>query len=95
MVRFFTNFGAKRNPNGWVTHGIMQPHGMHIGLVCKNGPVKENREKKKRKRGKGKRKRKECHVVSRPGRRRTQNYTTRGRFPPTPVHFMPRGCVEA
>ena len=29
MVRFFTNFGAKRNPNGWVTHG------MHASMPCR------------------------------------------------------------
>ena len=48
----------------------------------------ENRRKmrkKKRKRGKGKKKRKECCAVSRLRRRRTQNYATRGRFPPSPV----------
>ena len=70
-------------------------HAMQIGLVYKNGLVEEMREKKKRKRGKGKRKRKECHTVSRLGRRRTHSCTTRGRFPPTPVHFMPRRRVRA
>ena len=40
----------------------------------------EKRGKKKRKR-----KRKECCAVSRPGRQRTRNYATRGRFPPTLV----------
>ena len=52
---------------------------------------KENEER----RGKGKRKRKECHEVSRLGWRRTRNCATRGRFPPTPVHFTPRGRVGA
>ena len=59
---------------------------MQIGLVYKNGPMEEKIEKKKRKRGKGKMKRKECHGMSRPGRRRTQNCATRGRFPSTSVH---------
>ena len=53
------------------------------------------RKEEKRKRGKGKRKRKECRAVSRPGRRRTWNYATRGRFPPTSVYFTPRGRVGA
>ena len=55
----------------------------------KNGKEEEKRRKKggkkKRKRGKGKRRCKECHVVGRPGQRRTRNCATRGRFPPTPV----------
>ena len=46
---------------------------------------KENSGKKKRKREKGKRKRKKCRAVSRPGRRRTRNYATIDRFPPTRV----------
>ena len=45
----------------------------------------EKRRRKGRKRGKRKRKRKECCAVSRPGRQRTRNCTTRGRFPPTLV----------
>ena len=44
---------------------------------------KERRRRKGRKRGKRKRKKKECYAVSRPGRKRTQNCATRGRFPPT------------
>ena len=48
---------------------------------------KTEKKEKKRKRGKGKRKRKECRTVSRPGRRRTQNCATRGRFPHTPVNL--------
>ena len=55
----------------------------------------EKEGRKKRKRGKGKRKMKECRAVSRTGWRRTQNCATRGRFPPTPVHFTPRGCAGA
>ena len=47
----------------------------------------EKRRRKGRKRGKRKRKRKECCPVSRPGRQRTRNYTTRSRFPPTLVFF--------
>ena len=43
----------------------------------------EKRRRKGRKRGKRKRKRKECCAVSRPGRRRTRNCATRGRFPLT------------
>ena len=53
------------------------------------GKVKKRKEEKRRrkgrKRGKIKRKRKECCAVSRPERQRTQNCTTRGRFPPTLV----------
>ena len=45
----------------------------------------EKRRRKGRKRGKRKRKRKECCAVSRPGRQRTRNCATRGRFPPTLV----------
>ena len=45
----------------------------------------EKRRGKGRKRGKRNRKRKECCAVSRPGRQRTRNYATRGRFPPTLV----------
>ena len=45
----------------------------------------EKRRRKGRKRGKRKRKRKECCVVSRPGRKKTRNCDTRGRFPPTQV----------
>ena len=45
----------------------------------------EKRRRKGRKRGKRKKKMKECCAVSRPGRNRIQNYTTRGRFPPTLV----------
>ena len=44
---------------------------------------KKREEKNGRKRGKRKRKRKECCAVSRPGRQRTRNCATRGRFPPT------------
>ena len=36
---------------------------------------------------------KECHAVSKPRRKRTQNYATRGRFPPTLVIFR-LGAVE-
>ena len=43
----------------------------------------EKRRRKGRKRGKRKRKRKECYAVSRPGRQRTRNCATRGRFPLT------------
>ena len=53
----------------------------------KGGKEKKNKEEKRRrkgrKRGKRKRKRKECCAVSRPGRKRTQNYATKCRFPPT------------
>ena len=45
----------------------------------------EKRRIKGRKRGKRKRKRKECCTMSRPGRQRTQNCATKGRFPPTLV----------
>ena len=45
----------------------------------------EKRRRKGRKRGKRKRKRKECCTVSRPGRQRTRNCATRGRFPLTLV----------
>ena len=45
----------------------------------------EKRREKGRKRGKRKRKRKECCAVSRPGRQRTRNCVTGGRFPPTLV----------
>ena len=45
----------------------------------------EKRRRKGRKRGKRKRKRKEHYVISRPGRQRTRNCATRGRFPPTLV----------
>ena len=45
----------------------------------------EKRRRKGRKRGKRKRKRKECCAVRRPGRQRTRNCATRGRFPPTMV----------
>ena len=45
----------------------------------------EKRRRKGRKRGKRKRKRKECCAMSRPGRQRTRNCATRGRFPPTLV----------
>ena len=44
--------------------------------------------RKGRKRGKRKRKRKECCAVSRPGRQRTRNCATRGRFPPTLVILL-------
>ena len=47
----------------------------------------EKRRRKGRKRGKTKRKRKECCTVSRPGRQRTWNCATRGRFPPTLVNL--------
>ena len=40
----------------------------------------EKRRRKGRKRGKRNRKRKECCVVRRPGRKRTRNCATRGRF---------------
>ena len=45
--------------------------------------IEEKRKRKGRKREKRKRKRKECCAVSRPGRQRTRNCATRGRFPPT------------
>ena len=45
----------------------------------------EKRRRKGGKRGKRKRKRKECCAVSSPGRQRTRNCATRGRFPPTLV----------
>ena len=45
----------------------------------------EKRRIKGRKRGKRKRKMKECYTVSRPGRPRTRNCATRGRFTPTLV----------
>ena len=45
----------------------------------------EKRRGKGRKRGKRKRKRKECCAVSKPGRQRTRNCATRGRFPPALV----------
>ena len=52
----------------------------------KGGKRKEEKRRRKgRKRGKRKRKRKECCIVSRPGRQRTRNCATRGRFPPTLV----------
>ena len=55
----------------------------------KGGKEKKRKEEKRRrnerKRGKRKRKRKECCAVSRPGRQRTRNNATRGRFPPTLV----------
>ena len=51
----------------------------------------EKRRRKGRKRGKRKRKRKECCAVRRPGRQRTLNCATRGRFPPTLVIFMCNG----
>ena len=50
----------------------------------KGGKEKRNGGKEK-KRKKENRKRKECRAVSRPGRRRTQNCATKGRFPPTLV----------
>ena len=52
----------------------------------------ERKEEKRRingrKRGKRKRKRKECCALSRLGRQRTRNCTTRGRFPPTLVILL-------
>ena len=45
----------------------------------------EKRRRKGRKRGKRKRKRKECCAVSSPGRQRTRNCATRGRFSTTQV----------
>ena len=55
----------------------------------KGGKEKKRKEEKRirkgRKRGKIKRTRKECCEVSTPGRQRTQNCATRGRFPPTLV----------
>ena len=45
----------------------------------------EKRRRKGRKRGKRKRKRKECCAVSKPGRQRSRNCATRGRFPHTLV----------
>ena len=52
----------------------------------RRGEMKEEKRRGKgRKRGKRKRKRKECCAVSRPGRQRTRNCATRGRFPPTLV----------
>ena len=62
MVEFFTNFRAKRNPNGWVTHGMM--HACHVGdtwhVACmpcgfvqsiKTGSVEEKEEKTNEKKG--------------------------------------------
>ena len=46
---------------------------------------KEKRRRKGKEREKRKRKRKECCAMSRPGRQRTRNCTTRGRFPLTHV----------
>ena len=46
---------------------------------------KEENRRKMRKKEKEERKKKECCVVTRPGRQRTRNCATRGRFPPTPV----------
>ena len=54
---------------------------------------KEKRRRKGRKRGKRKRKRKECCAVSTPGRQRTRNCATRGRFPPTLVNLR-LGAVQ-
>ena len=52
----------------------------------RKGERKEEKIRGKgRKRGKRKRKRKECCAVSRPGRQRTRNCATRGRFPLTLV----------
>ena len=55
----------------------------------KGGEGRKKKEEKRRrkgmKRGKRKRKRKECCAMRRPGRQRTQNCATRGRFPPTLV----------
>ena len=51
----------------------------------KGGRRKEKERRKGRKRGKKKRKRKECCAVSRPGRQRTRNCATSGRFPHTLV----------
>ena len=51
----------------------------------RKGDRKEEKRRKGRKRRKSKRKRKECCAVSSPGRQRTRNYATRGRFPPTLV----------
>ena len=57
MVRFFTKFRVKRNPNGWVTHGMV--HACHVGdtwhgacMPCgffqsiKMGSMEEKRGKK-------------------------------------------------
>ena len=46
---------------------------------------KEKRKGEEKRKKKRKRKRKECCAMSRPGRQRTRNYATRGRFPPTLV----------
>ena len=56
----------------------------------RKGEEKERKEEKRRGKGrkrekKRKRKRKECCAVSKPGRERTRNCATRGRFPPTLV----------
>ena len=51
----------------------------------KGGREEEKKRRKGRKRGKRKRKRKECCAMSSPGRKRTRNCATRGRFPPTLV----------
>ena len=59
MVGFFTIFGTKRNPNEWVTHGMM--HACHVddtwhdacmpyGYVqpLKRGSVEEKRRRKRK-----------------------------------------------
>ena len=55
------------------------------GKERKGKKMKENERRKMRKKEKEERERKECRAVSRPELRRTWNYTTRGRFPPTPI----------
>ena len=72
---------------------------MHACMTCrlvqsiKKGPVVEKRERKE----KEERERKEeKEGVSRSEQTQTaknQNCATRGRFPPTPVHFTPRGLT--
>ena len=50
-----------------------------------NKKKERRKEKKKGEDERKKRKSKECCTVSRPGRQKTQNCATRGRFPPTLV----------
>ena len=64
MVGFFTNFGAKRNPNWWATHG------MHACMPCgfvrsiKKGLVEEKRGKEKKKKKMREKEREEGKSVS-------------------------------
>ena len=75
MVKFFTNFKSKRNPNGWVTHGMM--HACHVGdtwhvsfMPCgfvqsiKTGSVEEKEKKQMRRKEERKKGRKEDLTAS-------------------------------